>query len=433
MMLADSQRRRVTRGLFVALCIVPVIVIGVAGWMLRSALHRANWEREFSTLLGLRIAIDAVSYPRPGTVRFERFRGYDPETDAAVLDCRLFEAEEFADGQHLHAAQAEIFADRAVRLFDAIQRRLRRELPGTDSTVTFGAEELTWHAGGTSQTVLDLNALAGPAESSQQLLLDFRLPETPKEHPVTLRISRVTETVPTTSIEIDTGAVVLPCAMFAPLSDGVASLGPRALFTGRLKLRETADGWDGIVTGDIAEADLDTLVSRRFPHTLSGSAELRIHRAEIERSRLERMQLTVLAGPGQIGRSLIAAGGQHLGLCEPSAIPTETMVLFDRLVFDATWDRGALLLKARPTERPPAILWKDATVYWREPSAPATAANLLRTLLPDRDLLVPAAAQTASLLRWLPLGKSTTPGTTDDNGTPRVRVRGVGEALEERR
>jgi len=432
MTLADSQRRTLLRGLFAALVVLPIVATVVWAVVLRSDTYRKAWEDGLSPALGMRVTIDAVRHPRPGTTLFEGFRCYDPETDALVLECRTLESEDFTDGRHLRASQPQIYADRAARLFGALERRLRREDRTLDMAVTLAAEELTWIAGGGSQTLVDVAALAGPADGAQQLLVNFRLPGSTAAEPISVRISRRPDgDRATTSIEVDTATTPLPCAPLTPITSLAEALGPQSRFTGRVKVRQTADGWDGVATGDLSEADLDTLVAQRFPHMLSGTAEVRIHRAEFDRSRLQRANLTIVAGPGQIGRSLVTAGGYFLGFgVSESQLPSDSMLLFDRFACDVSMDGGALNVKARTAERPGAILWKDDLTYWREPAGDGQhAANLLRALVPFSELQVPAALQTAGLMQWLPLAK---PGTVQLQATanpdapppaPRMRVR----------
>ena len=158
---------------------------------------------------------------------------------------------------------------------------------------------------------------------------------------------------------------------------------------------------------------------------------MRIHRAELARGRVDRGNLTIIAGPGQVGRSLVVAAGYFLGMGLVEAqLPAESMLLFDRLACDVSLDETGLTIKARTTERPGAVLWKDNFVYWREPAAASQpAANLLRALVPISELQVPAALQTADLMQWLPLAKPTQAATTaaTEPTTPptatRLRVR----------
>lgn len=432
MALSDRRRRTLLRSLFLAVGVLPIVATVVWAAVLRTDVYRASWTRGLSAAWGLRVTLDDVRHPRPGVVLLAGLRGYDPETDAVVVECRTVEAETFADGLHVRAEQPMIYADRGARLVNALQRRLRRETPDVVTSVSFSAAELTWRTAVDSQTLVEVRGLAGPVGGVEQLLVNFRLPGTDVEHPASLRIARHLEgPSPTTTVELDSGAVVLPCGLFAPLTEAAGALGAQARFGGRLKVRHTADGWDGVVAGDVYETDLDVLVGRRIPHLLSGTADLQIHRAELNHGRLEHGQMTILAGPGQIGRSLVVAGGTSLGLTPPDdRLPADSVLLFDRLACDVAFDAGELSIRARSPERPGALLWKGNVVYWREPATAAQpAANLLRALVPDRELLVPAALQTATLMQWLPLAKpapqTTPPVTATPPTAPSMRVREV--------
>lgn len=433
MTLSDRQRRTLLRGLFVAVIVVPGAAIVGLALFLKSDMYRSHWEQKLSESLAMRVTIDAVRQPRWDSVLFEGVRCYDPETDAKMLECRTLEAEEFSDGRHLRLHQATIFADRGAQLFAAIERRLRRETPDADIPTTLSASELTWRTATEAQTLVDVRALSGPVKDARQMLVNFGLPGTAVEHPVSLRISRQSAAAePATSIELDTGAVILPCSMFTPLAEAAGVVGVQARFSGRLKVRRTPDGWDGTVAGDVSEADLDALVSRHFPHLLSGLAELRVHHAELLRGRLSSGSLTIIAGPGQVGRSLVVAGGMCLGMgVDEARLPPDSMLLFDRLACDVALDDAGLTIKCRTNERPGAILWKDDFVYWHEPAAvQQPAANLLRALVPIAELQVPAALQTANLMQWLPLMKPKTIPTPAGTANPtippsatRIRVR----------
>lgn len=428
MTLSDSQRRTLLRFLFLTVCVVPCLGTFAWGWVVRTDAYRDAWQDSLSANLGMRVVIAKLRTPRPGTVLLENVRGYDPETDAEVFTCRTLEIEDFADGRHLRASQPEIHADHGARLFAALERRLRRETPEAETAVTFEAAELTWRVGGESQTLVAVDALAGPAESAQQLLVNFALPGTPAEHPVALKIARHTSSKPETTVELDTGAVVLPCALLAPLTDVTSALGRKSRFSGRVKLRHTADGWNGVVTGDVADADLDALVTERFPHVLSGPAQVQIHRAEIAGGRLDRAEFSLEAGPGQLSRSLIDSVARHLGTANPTApLPAGSMLPFERLALDGTIVAGGLAIKARPNERQGAILRQGDAVYWREPPGPQSTAQLLRALAPAAEVQVPAVAAATALMSWLSVvetGRSPSdvpPGTLP--AAVRLRVR----------
>ena len=161
MTLSDSRRRTLIRGLFLCTCVLPCLVTFAWGWVVRSDAYRNAWQESIAAQLGMRVTVAQVRTPRPGTVLLENVRGYDPETDAQVFACRTLEIEEYADGRHLRASQPEIDAVHGARLFAALERRLRRETRAAETAVTFEAAELTWRVGTESQTLVDVDALAG--------------------------------------------------------------------------------------------------------------------------------------------------------------------------------------------------------------------------------------------------------------------------------
>jgi hypothetical protein len=398
---------------------VPTAAIGVIGVSRRSASVRDEWRRTLTLYSGLRFTVDDVRYPRPGAMLLERVRGYDPETDALVLDCRYVEIERGSDGIGIRALQPEIYAERAARLFEALERCLRREWPEPDVTVTVSADALTWHAGGTAQTLEEVLVRLGPADSAQQLLAGFSLPGTAANRPIALEIRRTTTSgPPLTTVVLETVPVAVPTAIFGPLTELSARLGPRAQFVGRMTLDHTDRGWNGSLEGDFLDVDLEALSGGCFPGALGGSAEVRVHRFRLADGRIENAHLTIHSSGGQIGRSLVAAGREYLGLGNPTAaLPVSQVTPFDGLSLDLRLENdGTLVVHSRsPDERRP-ILWRGSEIFWHAPTSETQPImNLLRVLAPDRGLLVPAERRAAEMMQWLPLPKR---GEAPTGGAP---------------
>ncbi|MCE9604023.1 MAG: hypothetical protein K8U03_03875 [Planctomycetia bacterium] len=427
----ESQRRSLLRVLFVLFCVLPTAATLLYGYAGRSKSTREAWQVRLGAASGMRVELDGIGYPRPGSALLEGLRCYDPETGALVLHCRSVETISDSEGLSLRAAGAEIFADRGARLFAALERHLRREIPDIETRIGIKADELTWHVGKESQTLVDFEGLLGPEENVQQLLVSFRLPGSDEAHPAALRVTRdTTSSPPETVVELSSGAVLLPCAMIVPLVDMADSLGKQARWNGRLKVRRTARGWEGMTSSDATEVDFRQLVGRHAVEQLWGTGEIRFHWAEFAAGRIARLRGTIVAGPGQISRDLLRAGIVHLGLGDVKTMVAEgPPLLFDRLEFDFSIDSEGLTIKSRSAEQHDALLWRDDIVYWQVPqSGPQPVANLLRALAPEREALVPLAAPTNALLGLLPLPNSglRKPTETAEKptlGQPRLRLR----------
>lgn len=427
----ETQRRSLLRVLFVATCILPTLGTLLYGFVLRSGSHRAALATKIGTACGLKIEIDRVRYPRPGGALLEGVRGLDPETSQVVVECRSLETLSDGDGLSLKAAGVQIFADRGARLFDTLERHLRNEAPVVIGRVGIKADELTWHVGKDSQTLVDFVGLLGSEDNLRQLAMSFRLPEADDAHPTALRIARDTSVAkPETIVELDSGTASLPCAMFGPLVDAVELFGPEARWNGRLKMRRTAKGWEGLTSSEATSVDFRQLAAGCVGDRLWGTGELRIHWAEFGAGRVSRLRGTIIAGPGQIQRDLLRAAIVHLGLGNPATmVPEGPPMLFDRLELDFTLDAEGLTIKSRSAEQHDALLWRNDVVYWHAPPAGSQpTANLLRALAADVEPLVPLAPPTSLLVGRLPLPSAATRvptgvGEQPNLWQPRIRLR----------
>jgi len=430
----ESQRRSLLRVLFVAACILPTAATLVYGFALRSGSHRAALATKIGTVCGLRVEIDRVRYPRPGGALLEGVRGLDPETSQTVVECRSVETLTDADGLSLQASGVQIFADRGARLFNTLERHLRNESSVAIGRVGIKADELTWHVGKDSQTLVDFVGLLGTEDNLRQLAMSFRLPEADDAHPTALRIARATDApTPETIVELDSGTASLPCAMFGPLVDTVELFGAEARWNGRLKMRRTAKGWEGLTSSEATSVDFRQLAAGCVGDRLWGTGEVRIHWAEFNAGRIARLRGTIIAGPGQIQRDLLRAAIVHLGLGNPATmVPEGPPMLFDRLELDFALDAEGLTIKSRSAEQHDALLWRDDVVYWHAPPAGAQpTANLLRAMAADEQPLVPLAPPTSLLVGLLPMPSSATRapvkvGEKPNLWEPRIKLRAPG-------
>lgn len=407
----ESQRRSLTRVLFVATCILPTIATLLYGFAARTASHRDSLAARLGAACGLRIEIERVRYPRPGGAVLEGVRGLDPETSQTVVECRSIESLSDADGLSLKASGVQIHADLGARLFDTLERHLRNEASVAIGRVGIKADELTWHVGKDSQTLVDFVGLLGQEDNVRQLAMSFRLPEADDAHPTAMRIARdAAAAVPETIVELDSGSASLPCAMFGPLVDTVDVFGAEARWNGRLKMRRTGKGWEGLTSSEATSVDFRQLAAGCVGDRLWGTGEVRIHWAEFNAGRIARLRGTIIAGPGQIQRDLLRAAIVHLGFGDPNAmVPEGPPVLFDRMEFDFVIDADGLTIKSRSAEQHDALLWRDDIVYWHAPPSGAQpTANLLRALAADAEPLVPFAPPTSLLVGKLPLPSTAT-------------------------
>ena len=414
--LHDKTRRRVCVVGFIALGVLPTLAVGC--WCLSR--HVPGYARaeaqELSRRLGLDVTLGGLKHVRPGVVLYEQFEAADPETGQTILRCRLLEIArgQRTDQQGRRRAAVTMTASQPVvetasldRVWQCLQRTLEGSYGPLEADFRFRASEMTLQAAHDAQTLTAVQGAIERLSGGVQAQLDFRLAGADAPEPAHIRVVRNRQASPPASgFELSTGGGELPCNVLAMGLAELAPLGPRCRFRGSIWANETPDGWQGELAGQLVALDLGALVTDHFPHRLAGSADVTIQSARFRRGRLEEGSATVTAGPGTIDRSLIASAIDRLGLVAGAAPPSDDeCVPYGQLAFLVTLDAQGLHLFGRcSSAEPGTILSHDGRRLLGEPiEQPTSAVALVRTLVPQNAVQVPATRQTDWLLRHLPV------------------------------
>jgi hypothetical protein len=414
--LYDQTRRRIGLAAFFLLCLAPTAA--VLGWCVAWRLpgHARGQAESLSRQLGFDVAFDGLRHPRPGVVLYEGLKLSDPETGQTVLRCRALEAtwtktvETQGKGRPaivLVASQPEVEASAADRLWQIAERALRGQYGRPEAELRLIAGELTIRAGEDSQTLTDVQAGIGISTGGTEAQAAFRLAGTETREPVRLRIERNRQvTPPRNRVELDTGGAEVPCRLLSLGLAELAALGPSSRFCGMVRVDQTSEGWEGDARAQLLGVDFDGLVSERFPHKLSGMADIQVTRAHFSRGRLEEAAGTIAAGPGVVGQSLLDAAALRLRMSRPSdsaAVPD--LLPYTQLVLAFSLDGRGLRLEGRCESAGPAALMADGRTWLlrSESAEPLPVVALIQTLVPDNEIQVPATRQTDWLARRLPV------------------------------
>jgi hypothetical protein len=226
--------------------------------------------------------------------------------------------------------------------------------------------------------------------------LGFRLPGGDPSAPVRIGIARDRRTQPpSTRFDLDTGSTALPCWLLAAGLPSLDGLGSDCRYSGALWASLLPTGWEGGLKGRFSRLDLDRLVTDRFPHKLSGLAEVAIRQAEFHQGRLAMLDGSINAGPGVVSRSLVDDAAQFLRLAaatDPGMVVPE--LPYQTLAASFLLDhRGLELHGLCQPEGSRVILTGPYRWIVGEPDVqPQPLAGLLQTLIPVQHIRVPAGA-----------------------------------------
>lgn len=356
--LHDTTRRRLCVAGFLLFGVLPTL--WVSAWCISRRLpgHAMAEAQELGRQLGLDVKLGGVEHRSPGSVVYNALELADPDTGQTILRCRLLEVaqQQQVDPQEqprvalvLTASQPEVEAVSLDRIRQCVERMLARTAVGLEADVKLSAADLTLQSPTHSQTLTDVHGTIENRPERTCAELTFRLPDADAPEPARICVFRNRQVSPLAGgFELDTGGGEVPCDVLAWGLDDLKPLGPRCHFRGRIGANESPDGWQGTVIGRLTGLDLGGLVSDHFPHKLTGAAEVTVLSSRFARGRLEEGSALIVAEHGVIGRSLLSAAVERLGLVSASTpLPTEEIVPYQQLAFSATLDAHGLELRGR--------------------------------------------------------------------------------------
>ncbi len=382
--------------------------------------------------LGMSVSLARVEHPHPGAVRYVGLELAERETGQTVLRCPTVEAEwkeiddEGGDSRNtlvLVASEPEIEAAGLEPLGELLQRMFRRRMSPAEVDVRLVAGRATLCSGETTQAFSDLQASVRPAADGIEGLLDFRIVghDTPEVVRVYMKRNAQADP-PALHCEFYTGGGLIPCRVLKEIWPVFGRLGPKSLFGGHVRLVQSEGTWAGELAGRVDRVDLDAISSDRFPHRITGTAQLTVRHARFGQNRLERIDGTLIAGPGNVGRSLIDAAvnelGWRLGI---ATVATRGMLSYQQLAFDFFVDGGGLQVRGRCSDEMAGVVLSDPSsgLLLGEPSVqPQPLTALARMAGPIGAAQVPATHEAQWLVRWLPRTQEAADHLTARRPTP---------------
>jgi hypothetical protein len=305
----------------------------------------------------------------------------------------------------IQIAQLEIEPAGQRELWRLLQSSLHDRFGFRDIVVSAGEVTLDGHP--RAWTLTEVGARLERKQLNTGAVAQFRVAGLDMPQPATVQLVRQRNAdSAATTVRLETGSSSLPCALFSGVVPDVARLGPAASFSGSLMAKESAGGWHATLSGDLHDLDLYSLVTAHYPHRLNGPARVTIEEARFDEGRLQAASGQLIAGPGVVSRSFLDAADAWLGTPTPThAADADALVLYEQLAVRFDIDEAGLRLSGGcgTAGSGRIMVNRSGTLLSDSPIQPVPVVALVRTLVPENTVQVPATRETEPLVGWLPV------------------------------
>lgn len=406
--LHETTKIHLCRAAFVGGCLVPTLAVLAWGVVVHLPAYTRAHERAISQQLGLHAQLTRASSPRPGTMLYEWLELSDPDTRQLLARLPFVEVRHSDHEMHVRLPFPAIVNGTRLDAFWKLARDQVRQLQSWRE-LHLAAQNLTLHLNDGDQSFTDLDGHIDNTAEQTQLRLGFRRAGAVAQgaEPAELTITWNRDTAaPGSTVQLTCGAAPLPCSVVASIWPAVEQMGKASEFQGRVFVSEQAALWKAELAGRLGGVDLDLAVGQRFLHKLTGTAVAHIERMTIQDGRIESAVGKLSAGPGYIGRSLVNSAQTHLHV-QPTSEAAKTrgnLLPYKQLGVAFELSAEGLMLRGAIPLAQGAILVDDRSILVREPAVPRQpVVNLVRTLVPQTEVQVPATRETDALTRALPI------------------------------
>jgi hypothetical protein len=369
----------------------------------------------------VKVTLEGIQRLRPRTVRYKGLALIDPETGAILLKCRQLEAQwrtsinPSGEGEFalvLTGSRPEVHIGRWNGLWQVIENVLVRQSQFAKMHVQLTAGETSLLLDDASHSLDKIQGLVQTTAERAQAEFSFEIPGLGMAEPARIRVLRNRSVAPpTTALELATGPTPLPCSLLAFGIPSFQPLGSKSTFGGRIWAEQTPGGWDGGLAGQFAAVNLAETLGQRFPHQLTGEAQVTVDSLRIHEGRILELAGSASVASGQISRSLIEAAARYMGLAKGLDRSTsDSLLAYSQFEMRFLLDRRGLELSGQCSSPSSGVILADqyGPILGDPPPGPVPVVNLVQTLVPPDRPEVLATQQTERLMRWLPIPERAT-------------------------
>jgi hypothetical protein len=405
--LHETTKIRLCRAAFLALCIGPVCAVLAWSVVIQLPWYRHAHEQALANRLGWQTKLTEVTTPQPGLVLYRGLELIDPSNGQPLARLPFVEIETEGEGLVVRLPFPAIVNGTRLDAFWALVRDLARTSSEAQH-VRFEAQNLTLHLAGGDQTFTNLvGQIAGDSSQSlAKLSFNRAVSGAAMSEPCEVTLTRrLHATVPIHSIDFSTGPTPLPTGLIAAIWPGVERFGKECHFAGSVSAIEQSGAWHTQLDGQLTQIDLEQVLGK-LPHKLTGFAAARLERVTIVDGRLEQAAGSVSAGPGVISRSLVQSAETHLHVRASEAALVGKTNLLDYQQLCVGFELGAQGITLRgqvPKTRGVLLAGAGGPLVDEPPVISQPVVDLIRTLVPQNDVQVPATRETGVLTAMFPV------------------------------
>ncbi len=408
-----STRRRLCRLVFCVACALPTLVVVVTIIGLRTPAYRAaqlrSWQRELSAALGMDTRLAGIRSCGAGRWAISGVECRDPESDEWLLRVGSADVARTSQGWVVSLGQPQVHARRVARLAGLLHEHVLRRTDARCASVQVAASTLELIDESYLESVSDVGSTLRGRPDGAELWVEFRATGAPKDQRVRMRFERNRQLdPPTTRWELQTGAAGLACSIALPWLPALGQLGDACVFQGAAWSQQSPDGWEAGLEGVFRQVDLEQLVTRQFPHRLSGAAVLTLSKCRVHRGRLTEAAGHLCCEAGQISQSLLDAAERSLALQQHARPGVGDPRPYRQLAVGFSLTAAGLVLSGPLPDASTLVADSHGPLLSLRDARPRSPLSLVHLLVPRMDLQVPATRETAALVRTLPLPESST-------------------------
>ncbi len=418
-----TTRRRFCRVLFCTLCLLPTLLVGGAAVVVHTSAYQAakttHWRTLLAARLGLEVEVGQIDWSDTAELVVRNIELRDPESHVCLAHARSATIVHGDTGPIIRLGQPEVDFAHLPRLVEILHEHLLLRSVTTGASFQLAAPTLLLKMESRSESMLDLRFVLEVKDHGTEAFIEFQpaslesrdrerigsSDDRSKEKKLLrLRLVRNRQLdPPATGWELHTGDADVPCSLVQPWLPQVEYFGTDCTFRGSIWSEQSVRGWEAEVAGVFRQLDLDSLVTRHFPHRLSGIAELALRRMVVHHGRMVEARGRLLSEGGVVSQTLIHAAEEHLALKRYSPESEAMLLSYDLLSLEFSLDKNGLVVAGAGDQGLAILADSKGPLLSSQDTVKVPARSLVHLLVPLTDLQVPAAEETVALLQMLPL------------------------------